>query len=178
MDNAIETFHCPSGEVIFVGNRKGAMVIQKIRPPGHRTAKNRMIECRCDCGKLRVISSRTWVRLRRMSCGCKHAEFSKLGTAESCAERRPNWGSDRRVSKDGYVWVRVGGAIVSEHRHVMEGVLGRQLNKGESVHHKNGVRDDNRPENLELWTTAPRFGQRASDMVEWAKEILRRYDNQ
>ena len=46
----------------------------------------------------------------------------------------------------------------------MEEKLGRKLVKGESVHHINGVRDDNRPENLELWITFQPYGQRASDI--------------
>lgn len=71
----------------------------------------------------------------------------------------------KKISKrDGYVSVIYNGIWASEHRLVMEQMLGRPLIKGESVHHKNGVRDDNRPENLELWLGAIRYGQRATDI--------------
>jgi len=57
----------------------------------------------------------------------------------------------------------------------MEEILGRYLLPTEWVHHGNGVRDGNRPENLELWTRPQPTGIRVGDAIAWAQEILARY---
>lgn len=62
-----------------------------------------------------------------------------------------------------------------QHRAVMEDILGRKLLPGENVHHRNGVRDDNRPENLELWVTTQPMGTRPVDKVEHAIQVLEEY---
>lgn len=58
----------------------------------------------------------------------------------------------------------------------MEQKLGRALRPDETVHHINGVRTDNRIENLELWVKRNQpAGQRVADRITDAVELLRAY---
>jgi len=93
---------------------------------------------------------------------------------------RPGQGS---MSKQGYkdIWKpghpncknKLG--RIYEHVWVMSEYLGRPLIKGETVHHMNGVRDDNRIENLELWNRGQPSGQRVEDRIKFYKEFLEQY---
>lgn len=94
--------------------------------------------------------------------------------------RRPTV-EGRTIDGQGYAHIympfhpRAVNGRVREHVVVMERKIGRLLFAGENVHHRNGVRDDNHPENLELWAKPQPTGIRAEDAVAHAVETLRRY---
>jgi hypothetical protein len=64
---------------------------------------------------------------------------------------------------------------IAEHVWVMTQMLGRPLRKGESVHHLNNIKHDNRPENLQLWHIHQPRGAAVEDTVSWARWFLREY---
>lgn len=130
-------------------------------------------------------------RLRRYSdgntcSGCGERVINKSTHCRSCVPRGPeaaNFKTGRFLRRDGYIHLSghrghpnaYANGYIPEHVYVMSQYLGRPLIKGESVHHKNGVRDDNRLENLELWSRGQPAGQRIADKVAWAREILKLY---
>lgn len=110
-------------------------------------------------------------------CGMHYGRWLRTGTIGP-AEPRVRAKGQGSLNRQGYVIVGTGGRngkggrTTPMHRLVMQEVLGRPLLPEEHVHHKNGIRDDNRPENLELWVVwgrAPK-GQRVSDLVEFVVE--------
>lgn len=103
-------------------------------------------------------------------CGKHYLRWYKRGDPLDAGTR-----GQGSLDQHGYRRMKVNGRIVPQHRLVMEQHLGRPLLKHESVHHINGVRDDNRLQNLELWSSSQPSGQRVTDKVRWAREILALY---
>ena len=148
------------------GDRFGKLTVLE-RAPGKG---NTRWKCICDCGNEHLAYYQNLKSGRVASCGCKLEAY--------LAGKR----KDRTV-QNGYVFVKAPNhprahprsGRVREHILVMEKMLNRHLLPGEEVHHKNAIKSDNRPENLELWNRSQPAGARVADQVAWAREILARY---
>lgn len=146
------------------------------RDAGFTTGPSVELECRTCGGRYRVIPSKA-ERSKFCSRSCA-AQASRPG-------RPPSEIGSTSITVHGYVAIRVERGHWAtqgntnralQHRVVMGELLGRPLLVNENVHHVNGDRTDNRPENLELWVRSQPQGQRARDLLAWAREVVATYE--
>lgn len=133
-----------------------------------------------QCGKLMPIQRRpggTINRGKRLCSTACRSLFRRLSYQANHPEQQPT----KRIARHGYVRMIIPGENgkpsrdVLEHRHTIATQLGRDLLPGETVHHRDGNRRNNDPNNLELFSSRHGPGQRVIDKVQFAIDMLRLY---
>ena len=156
------------------GNKYNMLTFKKYI--GQKKNRGSMWELMCDCGNSFIGDGAHVRNGHTKSCGCL---LRRTGPQNHC------WKGGRIKQPDGYIRIYSPDhpnsyrSYVTEHVLVMSGLLGRALFKNEIVHHRNGIRSDNRPENLELRVRKThKPGQSINDLVKHAIETLKKYSPQ
>ncbi len=165
---------------IKIGQKFGNLIIiSEINKQDRKNIKKRRFLCRCICENIKEVDLIHLTRGDIVSCGCYIPNMNR----NRKGDKSPTW-KGGRIKSQGYILIydpthrrAKSSGYVREHILVMENKLNRELYPNENVHHLNGNKEDNRPENLELWSTSQPPGQRISDKIKWAKEILTLYEN-
>jgi ssDNA-binding Zn-finger/Zn-ribbon topoisomerase 1 len=124
-------------------------------------ASKRQVEKSCkECGKVfYVAKSRAVITTYKAGTYCSKTCMGRF------MGRVAVHNGKLRYEHNGYVYVkahdhpnRIKNGYIAEHRLVMEKKIGRLLLRSESVHHVNCIKNDNRPENLELVASGVHLG--------------------
>ena len=123
-----------------------------------RTKENKRKNSEAQKGK--HLSEITKEKIRKSHIGKKHSQETRRKLSESRkGNRNPNWKGGQITSFQGYVLVLMpehpranSSGYVKRAYLVAEKMLGRYLYPEEISHHKNEIRNDDRPENIEVMT--------------------------
>lgn len=127
------------------------------RPPSH-AARIKEPTCSRKCNG--ANRGRDWAKHGSKGRAAWSPETEQAYRQKITGEGNPCWRGGSYIDDKGYRRVRMPNhpkaqqnGYVLEHVLVAEAMLGRPLKPGEEVHHKNRVRDDNRPENLKVYAS-------------------------
>jgi len=130
--------------------------------------------------------------LAKQKGNCNVENCNNLQEAKGmCSLHYQRFSTGKPLIKDTACWMNANGYIceylpdhiqankdgrVLQHRRIMAEHIGRRLESFENVHHIDGDKTNNDIQNLELWVKMQPSGQRVSDLIEFAKRILEKYN--
>ena len=175
------------------GYRRKKYCKQACRPShgGRLAAPNMSGLCLCGCGG--EVSLAKWGDVRT---GLVEGEYVKYLPGHGFRGGTGKYGYGRAITSGGYIMRFLysiptediplvegmtreanGRPFVIEHRYIMAKKIGRPLLKSENVHHINGNKIDNSPDNLELWQKSQPYGVRSADICQHCNGTGRRGQN-
>lgn len=140
-------------------NKSGTQVFRYLKRFGIKTRS----ACITKSQKGKILSQKTKDLIRQAHLGKsisqtqreQHRQWMLLNVKRG--ENNPNWKGGIYINPKGYRYIRIlnhpmalSNGYVAEHRYVVSTSLGRPLTRFEHIHHLNGIKSDNRLENLEL----------------------------
>ena len=149
-----------------------------VRAPARKERPVHEAECQL-CSRVFTVINRLTAKYCSDKCRSL-ARYRKLTGFPIKAPRRRSEHGKGYINKYGYRAIyrdhpnaNPRTKIILEHIFVMSEFLKRPMRKGETVHHKNGIRSDNRLENLELWTSRHPAGVRHQEAIKNAIALLK-----
>jgi hypothetical protein len=108
--------------------------------------------CKCSCGNIVKVKGNSLLLHKTKSCGCLRRDTAR---ESNLGEKANTWNGGKSTDGNGYIRILAkdhphanARGYVMEHILIAERALGEYLPEGSVIHHINGVRDDNRLENL------------------------------
>lgn len=160
--NAFATEQAPDNNRVLTCKHCGKEFIRDLTDKELAKGKGQYCSRKCYSDRF------AWTQLYCEQCG----KPLKRGYGDKyCSHKCAGLGNRKEngyITPSGYVMMTIGeagnGQRIAQHRYVMEQMLGRTLFDFEKVHHKNGIRSDNEPDNLEIWLNGHPAGQRLQDI--------------
>lgn len=99
----------------------------------------------------------------------KYNLYIRTKSENASGDKNSGYKGGKSYDKNGYVELHINGGKIFEHRYVVEQFLERKLTNDEVVHHINGIKDDNRIENLEVLSHSEHMKKHSLKGVKWAR---------
>lgn len=108
--------------------------------------------------RMREAQKKYWANPKNHNELLRRSKIGAYISSQRKGEKNPCW-KGGKYKMNGYIMVLVGDKYIPEHRYIIEKYLNRKLEKYEHIHHLNGIKDDNRLENLKIVINRKHYGE-------------------